>query len=352
MKDKVDDFESKLTELGQVDTAAILGRLETVERGGKEYLRSAREQELKVGELSRRVDEVAAAAAAATAAAPLAATPVEAAPEGSSAVEEEVAAIREALEGTTAGMRKLEGELSEVIGSIQRQNKFSLFLHRFYIALQGRLHDRRSSLQDFFSAFDGDCDGALSASELLRMLEDLVPDSTEEDRRSLLFFLDPLGEGKIHYGRILAVPSVNNGAGGLHEVKFQISYYTPPNQHLRVCGAHEDLGFWNVSSAPKLYETEHGSWECDIRLPGGQVYEYKYVVCDRDEAVEWLPGANLVLELPPAAASTAEPRGRGGVVVKDKWNAHPSSEPLGSSVNTRSNILRMLSSVESSGRAP
>ena len=34
------------------------------------------------------------------------------------------------------------------------------------------------------------------------MLEDLVPDSTEEDRRSLLFFLDPLGEGKIHYGRI------------------------------------------------------------------------------------------------------------------------------------------------------
>ena len=65
MKDKVDDFESKLTELGQVDTAAILGRLETVERGGEEYLRSAREQELKVGELSRRVDEVAAAAAAA-----------------------------------------------------------------------------------------------------------------------------------------------------------------------------------------------------------------------------------------------------------------------------------------------
>ena len=51
-------------------------------------------------------------------------------------------------------------------------------------------------------------------------------------------------------------------------MKFQISYYTPPNQHLRVCGAHEDLGFWNVSSAPKLYETEHGSWECDIRLPG------------------------------------------------------------------------------------
>ena len=43
-------------------------------------------------------------------------------------------------------LRKLEGELSEVIGSIQRQNKFSLFLHRFYIALQGRLHDRRSSL--------------------------------------------------------------------------------------------------------------------------------------------------------------------------------------------------------------
>ena len=62
-----------------MDTAAILGRLETVERGGEEYLRSAREQELKVGELSRRVDEVAAAAAAATAAAPLAATPVEAA---------------------------------------------------------------------------------------------------------------------------------------------------------------------------------------------------------------------------------------------------------------------------------
>ena len=100
---------------------------------------------------------------------------------------------------------------------------------------------------------------------------------------------------------------------------------------------------------------EHGSWEASLRLPGGTIYEYKYVVCHKDQAVDWLPGSNLVLELAPGpqdegasgkGAGKAPPR---EIVVEDKWISHPAEEPLSSTVNTRSNILRMLSAVGSPG---
>ena len=195
------------------------------------------------------------------------------------------------------------------------------------------------------------------------------PNSSQDDRSSLIFFLDPLGEGRIHYGRVLQNTSnISSKSTGFCSVNFRIQYFTPPNCHIRLCGAHEDLGWWSILDAPVLEERSHGSWETTQVLPGSTMYEYKYVVCEGDRAREWLPGSNLVLELPPGergAALNGNGNGNGHVgslergngvshggkmrevVVEDKWGSHPSDEPLSSTVNTRSNILRMLSAVGS-----
>ena len=66
------------------------------------------------------------------------------------------------------------GELAASMESIQRTNKFSLFLHKFYISLHKYTEEKEATLQDVFSKYDGDCDGALSGDELQRMLADLV----------------------------------------------------------------------------------------------------------------------------------------------------------------------------------
>ena len=50
----------------------------------------------------------------------------------------------------------------------------SLFLHKFYISLHKYTEEKEATLQDVFSKYDGDCDGALSGDELQRMLADLV----------------------------------------------------------------------------------------------------------------------------------------------------------------------------------
>ena len=95
-----------------------------------------------------------------------------------------------------------------------------------------------------------------------------------------------------------------------------------------------------------MYEVEHGTWEASVSLPGQVVYEYKYVVCKDTHAIEWLPGSNLVLELPPGPPPNLNGNGNGvpkDILVEDKWNSHPATEPLDSTVKTRSNIIRMLS---------
>ena len=95
----------------------------------------------------------------------------------SGALASEVTAIKTDLAGTSAGMERLErevGELAASMESIQRTNKFSLFLHKFYISLHKYTEEKEATLQDVFSKYDGDCDGALSGDELQRMLADLV----------------------------------------------------------------------------------------------------------------------------------------------------------------------------------
>ncbi|UPQ99726.1 starch binding domain-containing protein [Chloropicon primus] len=412
MKEKIENFESKLEQLehwgsGSTDTTmdTIAERLDEVEKERWVYLESAAEQTKRIDEFGRVLEdlsdkssflsdevkqlklsteetkgiaresggilrdilsrEVSASARRDPNLPDLGEAPAgvndaaglgDQGKEETTAMELEVASIKEALESTQQGMRRLEKELSEVRGSVQTMvdtNRFSIFLRKFYIALQKHLEENALSLQDVFSKYDRDKDGSLAGGELVRMLEDLLPDSREDERKSLVFFLDPLAEGRIHYGKVLQNTSnVSGKSGGFHTVKFTMKYFTPPNQHIRICGAHEDLGWWSVLEAPRLYEVEHGSWEATLSLPGSTLYEYKYVVCDNDEALEWLPGSNLVLELPPGQPLETRVNGNGSsarkeIVVKDKWNAHPSGEPLSSTVNTRSNILRMLSAVGS-----
>ena len=92
-----------------------------------------------------------------------------------------------------------------------------------------------------------------------------------------------------------------------------------------------------------MYEVEHGVWETKLTLPGSTLYEYKYVVCDNKEAVDWLPGSNLVLDLPPGPLQKSEGSTTRDIYVEDKWNSHPPTESLDSTVNARSTIMRMLS---------
>ena len=267
------------------------------------------------------------------------------------AIELEINAIKGALEGTRESMKMLGDELSNVtesIQSIKETNKFSLFLHDFYSSLHTHMAKNNYTIQEVFSSFDGDKDGFLSGNELLQLLELLLPDSSESDRKSLVFYVDPTNEDHIKYSRVLQNASNANKSSGTHTVKFHINYYTEPNQHLRICGAHEALGWWRVLDAPCMYEVEHGVWETTLILPGSTLYEYKYVVCDNKEAMDWLPGSNLVLDLPPVPLQS-NLSGKAGssttrvVHVEDKWSSHPPTEPLDSTVNTRSTIMRMLS---------
>ena len=262
------------------------------------------------------------------------------------AIEQEINAIKGALEGTRESMKMLGDELSNVtesIHSIKQTNKFSLFLHDFYSSLHTHMAKNNYTIQEVFGSFDGDKDGFLSGNELLQLLEVLVPGSSENDRKSLVFFVDPTNEDHIKYSRVLQNASNANKSSGAHRVKFHINYYTQPNQHLRIVGAHESLGWWRVLDAPCMYEVEHGVWETKLTLPGSTLYEYKYVVCDNKEAVDWLPGSNLVLDLPPGPLQKSEGSTTRDIYVEDKWNSHPPTESLDSTVNARSTIMRMLS---------
>ena len=412
MKEKISDFEAKVSELGNWNGAAadITGKLDEVKKEQDLYLQVSNTQAVKMGEISQRLEVVSkessslsqdiadlrkssqetkalvrenrelskslkdefdsfdlqemqgqienAVKSTSEGLDALSSMSLQVAGYDSESsetkknpiepIEVELNEMRQALSGTQESMRKLEEELSgvaESMAAMQQTNKFSLFLHKFYLSLHKHLEENALTLQQVFSQYDGNKDGALSGEELTGMLKDLVPDSQEEDRKSLVFFLDPMNEGMIHYGKVLQNAS-NVLKSGSHSVKFQIKYFTRPNQHLRVVGSHEDLGWWRSADAPRMYEVEHGTWEASVSLPGQVVYEYKYVVCKDTHAIEWLPGSNLVLELPPGPPPNLNGNGNGvpkDILVEDKWNSHPATEPLDSTVKTRSNIIRMLS---------
>jgi hypothetical protein len=116
----------------------------------------------------------------------------------------------------------------------------------------------------------------------------------------------------------------------LAKVKFQIRYKTEMGTSVRLVGSSPELGAWDISLAPKLTWVEDGLWSCEVRLPCGQIYEYKYVLCtDNGCALQWQPGNNALLAVGIRDALAMDNRSGGEMVLEvlDRW-----SGPEGSSV--------------------
>lgn len=58
-------------------------------------------------------------------------------------------------------------------------------------------------------------------------------------------------------------------------------------------------GAWQLKDGPDLQWTEGDNWRATVELPGGTVYEYKYVLLDSysGHALSWQRGNNSVLAI-------------------------------------------------------
>lgn len=65
-----------------------------------------------------------------------------------------------------------------------------------------------------------------------------------------------------------------------------------------ICG-FSYAGAWQLRDGPDLHWTEGDNWRTSVELPGGTVYEYKYVLLDANSghALSWQRGNNSVLAL-------------------------------------------------------
>ena len=137
----------------------------------------------------------------------------------------------------------------------------------------------------------------------------------------------------------LALSRLRSEGGGLSlfqarkkaaKVKFQVQYRTEVGETLKVVGSSAELGAWDVASAPALkWQSDDGIWSCDLSLPCGQIYEYKYVICnDNGVALQWQQGNNALLAVGIRDALAAGSAG-GEVCIEvlDRW-----SGPEGSAV--------------------
>ena len=138
----------------------------------------------------------------------------------------------------------------------------------------------------------------------------------------------------------LALSRLRSEGGGLSlfqarkkaaKVKFQVQYRTEMGESLRVVGSSPELGAWDINKAPRLkWQSDEGLWACDVSLPCGQIYEYKYVVCNGDTgaALQWQQGNNALLAVGIRDALAAQSAGdKFCLEVLDRW-----SGPEGSTV--------------------
>ena len=116
----------------------------------------------------------------------------------------------------------------------------------------------------------------------------------------------------------------------LAKVKFQIRYKTELGTCVRLVGSSPELGAWDIALAPQLKWQEDGLWACEVNLPCGQIYEYKYVLCTESGcALQWQQGNNALLAVGIRDALAMNNRAGGEMVLEvlDRW-----SGPEGSSV--------------------
>ena len=67
---------------------------------------------------------------------------------------------------------------------------------------------------------------------------------------------------------------------------------------VRLVGNNPKLGSWDLAAAPRMYYN-NGEWSCDIELPLGRMYAYKYVVVRSDSGalVRWQQGHDSLVSV-------------------------------------------------------
>lgn len=73
-------------------------------------------------------------------------------------------------------------------------------------------------------------------------------------------------------------------------------------------------GAWQLRDGPDLRWTEGDNWRATVELPGGTVYEYKYVLLDSysGHALSWQRGNNSVLAVKSGEESVEVRVAQGG----------------------------------------
>ncbi|MCO5602761.1 hypothetical protein L7F22_056899 [Adiantum nelumboides] len=97
-------------------------------------------------------------------------------------------------------------------------------------------------------------------------------------------------------GLFLLVPGHGEGAA----VVFQIEKLVPFGQGFVIAGNTAALGNWVPAQGAFMTVTGDRNWAVTVELTAATRVEYKpvRVVYDTREVLEWLPGSNLVLDVP------------------------------------------------------
>lgn len=110
-------------------------------------------------------------------------------------------------------------------------------------------------------------------------------------------------------------------------VKFTIPKKVSFGQSVALVGSKSGLGSWDPKQRLSLSWHDGHRWTVEAELPVGEQVEYKYVIVNDADVLEWQPGNNLVLKVPDTSTE---------VVVIDDWNGKhanvqvlkPGEEPL------------------------
>ena len=82
-------------------------------------------------------------------------------------------------------------------------------------------------------------------------------------------------------------------------MEFHIKFRTDYGQQMKIVGSALEFGSWAIAKSPVMKWSEGDVWSATLRLPVGNIYEYKYVVVDAHGAsvVQWQKGNNCVLAI-------------------------------------------------------
>jgi len=82
------------------------------------------------------------------------------------------------------------------------------------------------------------------------------------------------------------------------KVTFKLKKQVPFKTYFRVCGSVQELGAWDLDSAPCMTWSEGHVWSLEVLTQSGRTFEYKVVKVPRREPLRWEKGRNRVLTVP------------------------------------------------------